>query len=247
MSLSASISPELEKVIFTEQYWKRPKQSPKGDDSQEPIYKAVGHALSNWEEADQALADLFLIFTCNASKGQPPEQVRNAVRRAYGSIISNSGRRLAVEAAAEVYFSPWEDFKKQIRKSLMEVLNVVQWASRLRDDIAHGIVWPFMTVEVRDSEARTTKTERLGCFLMPPEYKTDRTHAYPRGGGHPTEMLKAEYCFTSKNIEQIAFNFIAVRAVIQRYEGDVTKNRRGEMPLITKLKRDAEAKAEKKK
>jgi hypothetical protein len=241
-----SISLALEKVIFTEKYWKRPKQSQKGDDSQQPIYEAVGQALSNWEEADQELSELFLIFTCDAGE-QVDVRVRNAVRRAYGSIISNSGRRLAVEAAAEVYFSPWrDDFKKPIRKSLTDILNVVQWASKLRDDIAHGIVWPYMTIQFGVSEG-VTKTEKIGCFLLPPEYKTDRTYAFPQSGGHPTEMLKAEYCFTSKDIKDIVFNFIAVRALIQRYKKLVTKNSSGEMPLIEQIKRDATAKAEKKK
>jgi hypothetical protein len=241
------ISPTIEKAIYTEQYWKRPTSSPKGDDCQDPIYKAVGLALSRWEEADQDLADLFLIFTCEASKQKVDDRVRNAVRRSYGAIISNSGRRLAVEAAAEVYFSFWSEFEKPITKSLMAVLTVVQRASKLRDDIAHGIVWPYMTVETRDSTDSITKKEELGCFLMPPEYRTDRTHAYPHGGGHPTEMLKAEYCLTSKDILEIAFKFAAVRAVIQDYKKLVTKNREGEMPLVEKIKRENEARAGKRK
>jgi hypothetical protein len=168
------------------------------------------------------------------------------VARAYGSIISNVGRRLAVDAAAEIYFSYLSEYKKQIRKSLMEVLNVVQWASKLRDDIAHGIVWPYATVQFGISEG-VTRTEAIGCFLLPPEYKTDRTYAFPRHGGHPTELMRAEYCFTSKNIEDIALKFMAVRAVIGRFRQQVTKNNKSEMPLILKFKQEAEAKAGKKK
>lgn len=45
-----AISPDLEKIMFSKEFWKRPEPSPKGDNSQEPIYQAVGKALSNWEE-----------------------------------------------------------------------------------------------------------------------------------------------------------------------------------------------------
>jgi hypothetical protein len=92
-----------------------------------------------------------------------------------------------------------------------------------------------------------TKTEAIGCFLMPPEYKTDRTHAFAQHGGHPTALMRAEYCFTSKDIEDIALKFIAVRAAIGRLRQEVTKNNEGEMPLILKFKQEAETKAGNKK
>src|ERR1700682_4993843 len=101
----------LKKPIFTEQYWKRPNPREKGDPSADLIALSVGHALSSWERADQELAQLFLILV-----GPPADAMAyTAIRRAYGAIEGNAGRREAVKAAAEVYFSRyWE--KKPVRR-----------------------------------------------------------------------------------------------------------------------------------
>jgi hypothetical protein len=216
-------------LVFKKDYWDRPAISPKGDDAPQTLHEAVGYALSNWEEADQEMADLFLIFTCEAGTQEVGRQVRNAVQRAYGSIISNSGRRSALEAAAEVYFQPWWD-NKPVKQSLVGVLNAIGWASQRRDDIAHGIVSPFIRGVVRDLSGRIIKEEDFGCFLMPPEYKTDRTHAYIQDVAHPSGAMKARYCFTSKDIRQFGFQFLALRAAIQHYVSRVRKDKEGKIP-----------------
>lgn len=99
------------------------------------IYQAVGHALTMWELTDQALANIFIAMT---SCDSMPSYL--AVKRAYGSIHGNAGRRAAVEAAAEVHFSPYWD-NKEVWQSVTNIVNAIQWASKRRDDIAHGVTW----------------------------------------------------------------------------------------------------------
>jgi len=64
-----------------------------------------------------------------------PSISQEAVRRAYGSIFGNHGRRTAVRAAAEVYLaSYWHH--KVVRDCINDLLRAIEWASKLRDDIS---------------------------------------------------------------------------------------------------------------
>src|SRR5947208_13024631 len=137
-------NPKPEKPpIFTEQFWKRPDPQPKGADSADSLYEAVGRALSQWEGVDQELANLFIEFTCEPATG---EMTKHAIRRAYGSIISTAGRREAIRVAAEVYFPTWIRENETEKASLTDILNAAGWAAKLRDDIAHGVVIENITV-----------------------------------------------------------------------------------------------------
>jgi hypothetical protein len=127
--------PKTDPALFTEAFWKRPQTSPKGNPNADGICQAVGRALSEWEHAEGALADLFCVVT------RVTDAVSyRAVYRAYGTIDTSAGRREAITAAAEIHFSPYWD---KARKSLDQLLEAVARASRRRDDIAHGIVASF--------------------------------------------------------------------------------------------------------
>ena len=221
-------------VVYKKTYWDRPPQDSKGDGKIEAIYEAVGYALSHWEQADQELANLFLTLT-DSTTTEPSARAPNAVRRAYGSITSNVGRRAAVEAAAEIYFGRyWEN--KFVRQPLTDVLNAVQWASRRRDDIAHGIAKGPSTFTRRDGAdlSKVEATFEFGCFLMPPEYNTDRTHPFVsiKKTPHPGDFWRARYTFTSKHIRQFGFQFIVLEAAIQRYIKRVREDENGEIPIV---------------
>jgi hypothetical protein len=107
-----------------------PTSENRGDVQSATVHEAVGYALSNWELMEEKLAELYL-----ALAGAP----NDPVRRAFGSIESNSGRRKAIEAAAEAYFGRyWED--DEVRRAFRVLIKAVEWAAKRRDDIAHGIV-----------------------------------------------------------------------------------------------------------
>jgi hypothetical protein len=148
--------------LFTVQYWDRQTASEKGDPNGDMIAQAVGYALSESELADQALSELFVTMTeCTTSV------TYNVVRRAYGSIESNSGRRNAIMAAAEVYFGAYWD-NKFVRQFLVDIINAVQWASRRRDDIAHGIIWAGIKIDnvlrLRDSRSSLAMQSLALCL-----------------------------------------------------------------------------------
>jgi hypothetical protein len=92
--------PKQKKPIFEKKFWERPPPKDQGSPNPEKVQQAVGWTLSQWELADGNLAHLFL--TLIGIHRNTMSAV--AVRRAYGSIESNSGRRNAVLAAGEVYF-----------------------------------------------------------------------------------------------------------------------------------------------
>ena len=98
--------------VFTELYWKRPPNENQGDADTHKIYEAVGYALTSWELMEEMLADLYLAVVKSSKASNDP------VRRAFGSIESNSGRRKAIDATAEAYFGElWDD--KNIRGAFL--------------------------------------------------------------------------------------------------------------------------------
>lgn len=201
--------------LFTEQYWAREPPSKKGDPDPNIIAQAVGHALSRWEQADWALADLFLLMSeCMGTNSY------NAVRRAYGSIESNSGRRNAVLAAAEIYFGAyWEN--KFVKQSLQDIINAVGWASRRRDDIAHGIIWGNIVVD----------HVSYGAFLFPPEYNTGRTLAFMADTPDPLRFMRTKYRYTAANIAKWGSKFTKLRDAIIDYFKAI-KREDGRFPVL---------------
>ena len=201
--------------IFTEQFWKRPAPQSKGDDDPKLLYRAIGEALSQWEHVDQRLADLFLAFTSERSSD---DAVKRAIRRAYGSIISTAGRREAIRVAAEIHCVPltiWHGAMllsspdlpdaKEIEGKLLDILNAAQWASKLRDDIAHGLVMEGIERVTRRDD-KIIKEEEFGSFLMPPEYNTGRTlphHDSSPEEKHLAASFRARYCYKSTDINVI--------------------------------------------
>ena len=201
--------------VFTERFWDRPIPQDRGDASGDLIAQAVGYALSHWEQADQALADLFVRVT----EISGPITI-SAVRRAYGSIESNTGRRNAVLAAGEIYFGAYWN-NKHIKQSLVDIINAVQWGSKRRDDIAHGIIWGLITVA----------GVGYGAFLMPPEYNTGRTHASVVDEPDPLRFTKTKYRYTSKDIWSVAEKFMILRKTINDYN-NLIRREDGRFPAL---------------
>ena len=209
----------VKRRILTSEYWERPVPRDRGDSNAQIIYQAVGHALSSWEKADQELAALFSVLTDCADE---PTSART-IRRAYGSIESNSGRRKAVEAVAEVFFGAhWHE--KAVRQSLTEIINAVQRASRIRDDIAHGIVWSDIVIEGND----------YGAFHMPPEYNTGRTHAF-RIDDSELGVLLAKYRYTADDIAKFAQKVLELTETIHSYIRSIIRREDGTIPLVQTL------------
>lgn len=178
--------------LFAGTYWERPEPSPadRGDSSVDPIFHAVGFALSQWETAESALADLFLILCeCGSTSSH------TAIRRAFGSIESSGGRRKALEEAAEVYFGHyWAD---PSTKPFKKLISTFERASGRRNDIAHGRAHPL-----------TVNSQPLGAFLFPAPYNTGRNSLFPAiDDGDPFSVMTGKYRYTSAHIIGIGNKF----------------------------------------
>jgi hypothetical protein len=154
--------------------WNSPSPLAGGDDKPEPLFTAVGKALSNWEHVENQLANLFVAFIGGkVSRDKPSPSVR-----AYGAIVGFQSRLAMLEAAARAYFilhpqigdeqELWSDLSKQLAGF-----------STRRNDIAHGSVEFLFDLE---------REVRLGFFLMPGLYVSKK---YPTGE-EPAYRLTAE-------------------------------------------------------
>ena len=57
--------------IFPKGFWDRPSARSKGNSDPDEIAQAVGYALSNWEQVDQQMANIFIAMTgCRVRHGQ---------------------------------------------------------------------------------------------------------------------------------------------------------------------------------
>lgn len=87
------------------EHWNSPPSKEYGDVTDDAVFLAVGRALSTWEEIEVALANMFALFV---------ESYSDAAKRAFGAISSSSGRREALENAAEMFASmQGDDFPKK--------------------------------------------------------------------------------------------------------------------------------------
>lgn len=188
--------------LFPSDYWKRPNLSAVGDSDGTAIFTAVGQALTSWEYMEEQLAYLCMEFS---NIGQTSSMARLAFQRVFGCIASSSGRREAMAAAAEIYFWP-HDPEGVMMKKLTTLLDNVSKASKLRDDIAHGVVSEFSAGE-----------KQLGIFLLPSGYKTDRNKAFGRvnfGEEFPWDTMPGLYRYNSTDILEIRSKFEKLMAVV---------------------------------
>ena len=157
-----------------------------GDGSVEPIYAAVGKALSQWEELENRLASLFAFFV-----GDVPGDDAPAVR-AYGTVISFRSRCGMVNAAARAYFhkhpdegleAKWTDLRKQL-----------EGYSERRNDIAHGAA--RMLINPRSKEGPH------GAYLTPGLFVSKK---FPLDREWPTQ-----YFLTADQIESFSASFFSL-------------------------------------
>ena len=184
----------------------------------------MGRALSQWEQLEQRLANLFLVV-CECSGAS-----NNPVRRAYGAVENGTLRRAALLEAAKVCFgSSWR--KKLVQKSFNELLQAVSRASKRRDDIAHGMV--HFHSSVIDPDGKPTKN--YGGFLFPPYYNTARTKAsfvlVPGEEVMPPDFHLSDFRLTSGDILEWEKRFGQLKRVIADWENLMAK-RDGKIPFV---------------
>ena len=175
--------------------WNVLRFDPNGDQGDDAIYRAVGRALSRWEEMEYECAHLYTALL----------QVRGqAATRGYGLLAAFSARMPLLEAAlAEFSFRDRQPFIK-FGATLNEIGNL---AAR-RNDIAHGTVCH-------------TNQGRWGFYLLPAGYSTKKHKDGDKPDLWPTPFGGATYAFTSAQIDTYAGHFIRLQAEVKRMTVEV--------------------------
>jgi hypothetical protein len=170
--------------------WEVPDPPESGDATHDVTFAAVGEALSKWEWFE---ANLSLVFSCLLGTGYG----NMAALRAYGSVESFRGRANLIEHAAEVYFKykPNDDLHADLKNLLRTAVN--NFSAR-RNEIAHGIVNPYITIE-------NEKTVRKGFVLFPAYYAT-RKRKLPEAR-EPLMDTKPNYVYSSLEIKRFTEEF----------------------------------------
>jgi hypothetical protein len=169
------------------QAWDRPKPSGVGDSTPEPIWGAIGFALTKWERAEDILASIFRHAVDSDSA---------AASRAFGAIQSHRGRSDALATAAEVYFAV-HNVDKELQKDLALLLEHFGLASARRNEIAHAVLINIKTSTVEHN------------FLVPPEYNSRKFRAFEHDGESSAKFgaFEAHYRYTSVDVFGIASKF----------------------------------------
>jgi hypothetical protein len=175
---------------MAKQPWEVPDPPENGDATHDVTFAAVGEALSKWEWFE---GNLSLVFSCLLGTGYG----NMAALRAYGSVESFRGRATLIEHAAEVHFKykPSDALHGDLKNLLRMALN--NFSGR-RNEIAHGIVNPYITIE-------NERAVRKGFVLYPAYYAT-RKRTLPQIG-EPVMDTKANYVYSSVEIKKFAEEF----------------------------------------
>jgi hypothetical protein len=172
----------------------KPPPPEKGDWSEAVLYESIGRALSRWEAFECEFANLFASLIGPSIDSTP-------IHRAYGAVVSFSGRLDMVRAAAEPFFARHSekdtDRGKALKKAYDDISAKAQTLSGFRNRIAHGMVNGYTSPAGHDR----------GLALIPAHYaKKDRKLVpTPRGTTVP------EYAYTSGEINFFGAQFWDLR------------------------------------
>jgi hypothetical protein len=137
----------------------------------------VGRALTEWEQVENACAQLFAIFV---SATQRRAYQAPAVR-AYGCIIGVKSRSTMLREAARAYFYRRKT-KAQFEKNVGGLIKEYMAYSDRRNEIAHGCVMKFFVTEKHAK--RGQRHGAIGLYLAPSFYNPKKfkneafTHRY---------------------------------------------------------------------
>jgi hypothetical protein len=197
-----------------DKYWKTPAKREMGDANAEVIYPAMGFALHRWEVLETAFGEMFVSLTADKTFVS-----RVAAARTYGAITSNTGRRDILNAVSKVFFRHHKVDQLE-QNQFASLIEHCGRASKRRDDIAHGLVRTYLSV---NGVAR-------GAFLGPPDYykrQMQDTPFFPEieGDDDPLDALGHNYRYTSEDIRSITNKLIELHSAAFEYHSKVIINK----------------------
>jgi hypothetical protein len=124
------------------------------------IFSAVGQALTEWEQLENACAQLFAVLV---STNHKRAYLAPAIR-AYGTITSAATRKEMLVNAGEAYFAKRPAKAQSFKAEFTELMQAyIDFASR-RNDIAHGLVQRVFLTK------RGIRPAAIGIYLTPSFY-----------------------------------------------------------------------------
>ncbi len=135
--------------------WDPPAFPRRGDHSNKPLYESIGRTLSNWEEAESALSELYAAFKEKA-------RYNRRAHHEYGAAASFIGRIHTLKQAACSYAVKYPSQDRE--GEFLSITKLIEgWVNR-RNDVAHGLVRPIHV-------SRDGATSEIEWCLVPPEFK----------------------------------------------------------------------------
>jgi hypothetical protein len=180
------------------QPWDRRPWPVKGDADINRTYAAVGLFLSQWERYEGNLSILFSAFVSRSQN--------KAARRAYVSVRTFEGRADMLRAASSAYFDEHPDEKLQ--EAFKTVLKEATCFSPRRNDVAHGVVEPYIPANYDWVSA------------------LDHTHGlYPSYASFKDRDLAdaPTYCYTSKELDYFVGQFMRLATDASRVADQLLK------------------------
>ncbi len=175
-----------------------------GDPDADRLYTAVGKALSQWEELETGLGELFATFV---------ESRSIAAARAYGTMASAQGRFDLLDAAAEVYFVDREG-----RDDYRPIIKALRLASPCRNNIAHGAVREYAAHGVDGG----------GFYLVSPEYNSRRNEPFAdleRDSVDPFDFARHKYAYSTDQINELSERFALLAREVGNFARRVARPR----------------------
>ena len=152
--------------------WERLPEPERGDPDMQQTFAAVGEALTEWNEFEHHLANLFCDLI---GLGILAMASSRSAARAFGSVRTFEGRLEMIQAASEVYATV---SKFPVLQTLTKP-TATKWRgfAERRNEIAHGTVQKFVT------GSSTQWEPTLGFCVMPfwyefRKYRLDTKHVY---------------------------------------------------------------------
>lgn len=171
----------------------------------------MGGALPAWEQAEERLARLALIFS-----GTQDANAANVIRYIFGSIEASSVRLNVLTVLVRLYFRHYWKWTK-VRDPFKELIEGFRLAAYRRNEIAHGKVLNLSVVN--PSEAGQSVQTHLGVFLIAPEYIVSRNRDMHEkwDSSDPLSFIRSNYRYNADDISTFWAKFEALNMLIMKY------------------------------
>jgi hypothetical protein len=229
-------SPKAASRPFPKDYFASSEKSParQGGDDLDAVYRAVGRTLSIWEGVEGSMASMYSI-ACDVHYLHASVMLK----RTFGFIETNSGRRSALVNMLRLYLVEYQDIGPEVRKLINCINELLKNAGYLRNEIAHGIAMSFPFKAVRRPPG--SEEGMIGCYLVAPEYVTSRNDLTVNPIEDPRWSITSSYCCTPNEIDALASKFEQLKTYLDEKVALLKKDDALKIPMLIAQIREMKA------